>query len=354
MPSTATTTQPQSSNGSRRSIPLSILDLAAVGREESIAESFAGSVELARVAERTGYRRVWYAEHHNISSIASSATAVLIAHIAGKTETIRLGSGGIMLPNHSPIVIAEQFGTLATLHPGRIDLGLGRAPGSDQATTYALRCDPSAAETFPHDVLELQGLLGDESPIPGVRAIPGQGTHVPIYMLGSSLFGAQLAAELGLPYAFASHFAPRALHEAIVIYRERFKPSGQLAEPYVIAGVGAIVAGTAEDAAEQLEAARRLRARALFSRGGQKLSEEDIDAILSAPQGSAVDEMLTYNAVGTPNDAGAYLEEFRDRTEADELIVVHQSNSVENRLRSVELLTEAVDPAGDASELMPR
>lgn len=326
---------------------MSILDLAAVGRGESIAESFAGSVELARVAERTGYRRVWYAEHHNISSIASSATAVLIAHIAGKTGTIRLGSGGIMLPNHSPMVIAEQFGTLATLHPGRIDLGLGRAPGSDQATTYALRRDPAAAESFPRDVVELQGLLGDESPIPGVRAIPGQGTHVPLYMLGSSLFGAQLAAELGLPYAFASQFAPRALNEAVTIYRETFKPSDQLAQPYVIAGVGAIVAETAEHAGEQLEAARRLRARALFSRGGQKLSEADIDAILASPQAAAIDEMLTYNAVGTPDEAGEYLEKFREHAVADELIVVHQSNSVENRLRSAELLTEAVDPTGD-------
>lgn len=334
-------------SNTRRSIPLSILDLAAVGRGESIAESFAGSVELARVAERTGYRRVWYAEHHNISSIASSATAVLIAHIAGKTGTIRLGSGGIMLPNHSPMVIAEQFGTLATLHPGRIDLGLGRAPGSDQATTYALRRDPAAAESFPRDVVELQGLLGDESPIPGVRAIPGQGTHVPLYMLGSSLFGAQLAAELGLPYAFASQFAPRALNEAVTIYRETFKPSDQLAQPYVIAGVGAIVAETAEHAGEQLEAARRLRARALFSRGGQKLSEADIDAILASPQAAAIDEMLTYNAVGTPDEAGEYLEKFREHAVADELIVVHQSNSVENRLRSAELLTEAVDPTGD-------
>jgi luciferase family oxidoreductase group 1 len=326
---------------------MSILDLAAVGRDETIAESFAGSVELARTAERCGYRRVWYAEHHNIAAIASSATAVLIAHIASQTESIRLGAGGVMLPNHSPLVIAEQFGTLATLHPGRIDLGLGRAPGSDQATTYALRRNPAAAETFPQDVVELQGLLGDESPIAGVRAIPGRGTHVPLYILGSSLFGAQLAAQLGLPYAFASHFAPHALHDAVAIYRERFSPSGQLEEPWVIAGVGAIVAETEDSAAEQLEAARRLRARALFSRG-RKLSEEDIDLILDSPQGGgAVDEMLTYNAVGTPNQAGAYLEDFRNEADADELIVVHQSNSVANRLRSVELLTEAVDPTGD-------
>jgi luciferase family oxidoreductase group 1 len=343
----AAKTRSRDAESPRKSIPLSILDLAAVGRDESIAQSFAGSVELARTAERTGYRRVWYAEHHNISSIASSATAVLIAHIASHTESIRLGSGGIMLPNHSPMVIAEQFGTLATLHPGRIDLGLGRAPGSDQATTYALRRDPAAAESFPRDVAELRALLGDESPIPGVRAIPGQGTHVPLYMLGSSLFGAQLAAEMGLPYAFASHFAPRALHEAVATYRENFKPSDQQSEPYVIAGVGAIVAETAEDAADQLEAARRLRARALFSRGGRKLSGEDIEAILSSPQASVVDEMLTYNAVGTPGEAGEYLERFVEHAGADELIVVHQSNSVENRLRSVELLAEAVDPSGE-------
>ena len=345
MPEAATTPKQERSEVSRRSIPLSILDLAAVGREETIAESFAGSVEMARLAERLGYRRVWYAEHHNITSIASSATAVLISHIAARTESIRLGAGGIMLPNHSPMVIAEQFGTLETLYPGRIDLGLGRAPGSDQATSYALRRDPAAAESFPRDVVELQDLLGDESPIPGVKAIPGQGTHVPLYMLGSSLFGAQVAAALGLPYAFASHFAPRALHEAIAIYREQFKPSKQLDRPYVIAGVGAIVAETNESAAEQREVARRLRARALFTRG-RKLEEDEIDAILASPQGAAVDEMLTYNAVGTPEAAGEYLQKFRDETNADELIVAHYSDSVANRLRSVELLSDAVDPTG--------
>ncbi|HXQ89197.1 MAG TPA: MsnO8 family LLM class oxidoreductase, partial [Solirubrobacterales bacterium] len=194
-------------------IPLSILDLAAVGREETVAESFAGSVALAQAAERGGYRRVWYAEHHNITSIASSATAVLIAHVAAQTETIRLGAGGVMLPNHSPLVIAEQFGTLETLHPGRIDLGLGRAPGTDQRTWMALRRDPAASNRFPEDVLELQRFLSDEEPLPGLRAIPGRGTHVPLYILGSSLFGAELAARLGLPYAFASHFAPRFLHD---------------------------------------------------------------------------------------------------------------------------------------------
>jgi luciferase family oxidoreductase group 1 len=327
------------------SVPLSILDLAAVGREETIAESFAGSVELARAAERGGYRRIWYAEHHNISSIASSATALLIAHIAAHTESIRLGAGGVMLPNHSPLVIAEQFGTLETLHPGRVDLGLGRAPGTDQRTWMALRRDPHASERFPQDVVELQKFLGDESPVPGIKAIPGQGTHVPLYILGSSLFGAELAAQLGLPYAFASHFAPRFLHEAITLYREQFEPSEQLREPYVIAGVGVIAAETAESAADQFEAARRIRARALFGRG-QRLSDDDITALLASPQAGAVDEMLACTGVGVADEVGAYLESFAAATGADELMTVHYSDSVPNRLRSVELLAGALDPAG--------
>ena len=323
------------------SVPLSILDLAAVGREETIAESFAGSLELARAAERDGYRRIWYAEHHNISSIASSATAVLIAHVAANTETIRLGAGGVMLPNHSPLVIAEQFGTLETLHPGRIDLGLGRAPGTDQRTWMALRRDPRASDRFPQDVVELQKFLGEESPLPGIRAIPGQGTHVPLYILGSSLFGAELAAELGLPYAFASHFAPRLLHEALRVYREGFKPSRQQAGPYAIAGVGVIAADSAESAASQLEAARRVRARALFGRG-HKLSEEDIDALLESPQAAAVDEMLACTAVGRAEEVVAYLNRFAAETGADELMTAHYSDSVPNRLRSVELLAESL------------
>src|SRR3954469_25888636 len=185
---------------------LSVLDLAPIGPDETARDALEASVRLAQRAEELGYERVWYAEHHNFASIASSATAVLIAHVAANTRRIRLGAGGIMLPNHSPLVIAEQFGTLATLHPDRIDLGLGRAPGSDQATSRALRRDMTAADSFPRDVVELRGFLDDVSPIPGVHAIPGQGTHVPLYILGSSLFGAQLAAILGLPYAFASHF----------------------------------------------------------------------------------------------------------------------------------------------------
>ena len=327
------------------SVPLSILDLAAVGREETIAESFAGSVELAQTAERSGYRRIWYAEHHNISSIASSATAVLIAHVAAHTETIRLGAGGVMLPNHSPLLIAEQFGTLETLHPGRIDLGLGRAPGTDQRTWMALRRDPHASDRFPQDVVELQRFLSDEEPLPGLRAIPGRGTQVPLYILGSSLFGAELAAQLGLPYAFASHFAPRFLHEALAVYRKEFKPSRQLQEPYAIAGIGVIAAETAESAASQLQAARRVRARALFGRG-RKLSDEDVTVLLESPQAIAVDEMLAYTATGLPEEVARYLQQFAADTGADELITVHYADTVANRLRSVELLAAARDPAG--------
>ena len=324
------------------SVPLSILDLAAIGTDETIAESFEGSVALARLAEDAGYGRVWYAEHHSIDTIASSATAVLIAHIAAHTERIRLGAGGIMLPNHSPLVIAEQFGTLATLHPGRIDLGLGRAPGSDQQTSRALRRRPEAADQFPQDVVELQALLGDRSPIPGVKAIPGEGTHVPLYILGSSLFGAQLAGMLGLPYAFASHFAPQALHDAIKVYRDRFEPSDQLDRPHLIAGVNVVAADTDAEAQAHLEATRRGRVRALFTRGGQPLTDEHVDAILRSPQAVHVDQMLTYSGVGAPGTVAAYLDEFQQLTGADELIVVHMADNVASRLRSVELLAEAV------------
>ncbi|MCO5223407.1 MAG: LLM class flavin-dependent oxidoreductase [Thermomicrobiales bacterium] len=311
-----------------------------------MAESFAGSVNLAQVAEQSGYHRIWYAEHHSIDSIASSATAVLIAHIGAHTSTIRLGAGGIMLPNHSPLVIAEQFGTLATLHPNRIDLGLGRAPGSDQAAMRALRRDPMASEQFPQDVLELQAFLGDETPIPGVRAIPGEGTHVPLYILGSSMFGAQLAAHLGLPYAFASHFAPRFLLDAIAAYRQLFKPSAQLDRPYVIAAVGVLAAETTEIAREEYVQVRRNWARNILSRGGgPRLTLEEVDQILGTPRAAMVDEMLHYTALGTPPEIRAYLDEFQQLTEADELITAHRALSVDARLRSVELLAEAMDLA---------
>jgi luciferase family oxidoreductase group 1 len=333
-------------------VPLSILDLAIVGKGETVRQSLQGSVRLAQRAEELGYLRIWYAEHHNIESIASSATAVLIAHIAAHTQKIRLGSGGIMLPNHAPLVIAEQFGTLAELHPGRIDLGLGRAPGTDQTTLRALRRDPMAAEHFPQDVLELQGYLSGDTKIPNVHATPGRGTNVPLYILGSSLFGAQLAAALGLPYGFASHFAPQMLHDAIRIYRERFEPSKQLDRPYVIAGVNVMAANTEEEARAQLELRRRAFARSVFGRPGQELTEDDVDAILASHHAAMIDRMFTYTAFGPPADVKSYLETFVADTQADELMVVHQGDRTEVRLRSVELLAEAwgLPRRDDASE----
>src|SRR6202044_2150396 len=254
-------------------VPVSILDLAPIARGQTASDSFANSVALAQRAEELGYLRVWYAEHHNMASIASSATSVLIAHVGAQTQTIRLGSGGVMLPNHAPLLIAEQFGTLAAMYPGRIDLGLGRAPGSDQNTMYALRRDPTSADTFPQDVVELQGYLTGNTRVPGAKAIPGKGSDVPLYILGSSLFGARLAAALGLPYAFASHFAPHALEEAVAIYRRDFRPSAQLQTPHVIAGLTVIAADTMRDAEEQLVAVQRSRARLLLA-PGRPLTDE--------------------------------------------------------------------------------
>src|SRR3982751_2831161 len=238
-------------------IPMSVLDLAPIARGATATQSIAASVALAQRAEECGYTGVWYAEHHNMPSIASSATSVLIAHVGAQTTRIRLGAGGVMLPNHSPLVVAEQFGTLEAMYPGRIDLGLGRAPGADQNTMYALRRDHASAERFPQDVLELQGYLAGNSRVPGVDAVPGKGSHVPLYILGSSMFGATLAAALGLPYAFASHFAPQLLEPAVAAYRQEFRPSAQLDRPDVIAGVNVIAADTTEAARDQAERIRR-------------------------------------------------------------------------------------------------
>src|SRR4051794_8713210 len=322
-------------------IPLSVLDLAPISRGSTASESIAGSVALAQRAEETGYTRVWYAEHHNMPSIASSATSVLIAHVGARTSTIRLGAGGVMLPNHSPLTIAEQFGTLDAMYPGRIDLGLGRAPGSDQNHRYALRRAPISAATFLQDVLELQAYLAGESRVPGVDAIPGKGSRVPLYVLGSSLFGAHLAAALGLPYAFASHFAPQALEAAVATYRREFKPSEQLGEPYVIAGVNVIAADTRAQAEENLHAVRRTMAVGLFGRG-RSFTDEEADLLLEQGAGHHVNSMFTYAAVGTPHEVADYLEGFRKQADADELIVAHQSPTTEGRLRSVTLTAEAL------------
>jgi luciferase family oxidoreductase group 1 len=323
-------------------IPLSILDLAPIPRGGTAASSIAASVSLAQRAEEHGYRRVWYAEHHNMPSIASSATSVLIAHVGAQTREIRLGAGGIMLPNHSPLTIAEQFGTLEAMYPGRIDLGLGRAPGSDQNTMYALRRNPSSADRFPQDVLELQAYLAGETRVPGVDAIPGKGSNVPLYILGSSMFGATLAAALGLPYAFASHFAPQMLESAVAAYRREFTPSEQLAEPYVIAGVNVVAADTTEEAQQNLAAVRRNLAIGLFGRG-QRLSDEQADQLLEQGAGAHVRSMLTHTAVGTRAEVGEYLDGFLKTADADELIVAHQAPTTEARLRSVTLLAEAME-----------
>lgn len=327
-------------------IPLSILDLVHIARGESAGDSIEASVVLAQNAEKHGYQRVWYAEHHNMPSIASSATSVLIAHVGAQTREIRLGAGGVMLPNHAPLVIAEQFGTLAAMYPGRIDLGLGRAPGSDQNTMYALRRDPRAADTFPQDVLELQGYLAGETRVQGVDAIPGKGSRVPLFILGSSLFGATLAAALGLPYAFASHFAPQALEAAVAVYRREFDPSEQLDRPHVIAGVNVVAADTPGAAYEQIEAVRRNRAVALFGRG-RTCTDEEADLLLASGAGQQVDQMLTYSAIGTPAEVRDYLDSFVRQADADELMVAHPSPTTEGRLRSVTLLAEAME-AGTA------
>jgi len=320
---------------------LSILDLASIGDGESIGESLAGCVEVAQAAERLGYERVWYAEHHNSEFIASSSPAVLIAHVAAHTKAIRLGAGGVMLPNHSPLVIAEQFGTLAALHPGRIDLGLGRAPGTDQTTFMAMRRDPRSSERFPQDVMELQAFLGDRSTVANVVATPGRGTNVPLYILGSSLFGAQLAAALGLPFAFASHFAPDSLYQAIDIYRSKFTPSAQLDEPYLIAGHSVIAADSTDDAQRQFQRRRRTFAKALFSAPGNRMSDDEAEALLASPRGAYLNHVFTYSAIGTADECAAKLSRFQESTGADEIITAHHADKTSSRVRSIELLATA-------------
>jgi luciferase family oxidoreductase group 1 len=316
---------------------ISVLDLAFVAPGQTARDALAATVTVAARAEALGYKRVWYAEHHNMPAIASSAPAVLVAHVAAHTRSIRLGAGGVMLPNHAPLAIAEQFGTLATLHPGRIDLALGRAPGTDPRTTRALRVPPDAFDSFPGDVLELEGYFAEASLVPGVDATPGQGTRVPLFILGSSLFGARLAAELGLPYGFASHFAPDLLEEAVAVYRREFRPARDLAAPYVIAGLNVVAADAREDAEAAFASVLRFRVRALLGRGAA-LSDAEADALLATPAGARVKAMGTYTAIGTGPEVGAYARRFAERAHADELMTVHAAATVDARLRSMELL----------------
>ncbi|OFR90177.1 MULTISPECIES: LLM class flavin-dependent oxidoreductase [unclassified Micrococcus] len=322
-------------------LPISMLDLATVKPGRTVAEALSESVQLTQAAEEQGFTRVWFAEHHNMPGIASSATAVLLAHVATQTSTIRLGSGGVMLPNHSPLVIAEQFGTLAELHPGRIDLGLGRAPGTDQRTLQALRRSPDAAEDFPQDVLELQGYLRGESRLHGVDAYPGKGTDVPLHILGSSAFGAQLAARLGLPYAFASHFAPDMLEHAARIYRETFQPSEQLAEPHFMAAMNVVAADTEEQARAEYEHALRLRVQMLVGRG-RDYTDQELDLLMDSPAAAQVIRMVRHTAVGTGEQAAAHVRDFAAQSGADEVMVTAMAPSLTVRRRTVELLGEHV------------
>jgi luciferase family oxidoreductase group 1 len=323
-------------------IPLSILDLAPVPEGATVGDALRNSRDLARHAEGWGYNRYWLAEHHNMVGIASAATSVAIAYVLGGTERIRVGAGGIMLPNHSPLVIAEQFGTLEALYPGRVDLGLGRAPGTDQLTLQALRRAPDAAQDFPHDVMELQALFAEPAPHQKVRAVPGAGLKVPLWILGSSLFGAQLSAMLGLPFAFASHFAPEHLREALEIYRERFEPSEQLARPYAIVGCNAIVAETESEAQRLFTTPQQSFVNLVRgTRGRLRPPIDDIEAYWSPAERAHVSRMLACSFVGTAPEVATRLTAFAAEMGADELIVAAAIYDHRARLRSYELLAQA-------------
>lgn len=327
-------------------IPYSVLDLSPINEGSDAAQSFRNTLDLARHAERWGYRRFWLAEHHGMPGIASAATAVLIGHVAGGTTTLRVGAGGIMLPNHSPLVIAEQFGTLASLYPGRIDLGLGRAPGSDQITARALRRNlNSDADEFPRDVQELADLLSD-APRQAVRAVPGTGTKVPLWILGSSLFGAQLAAHLGLPYAFASHFAPAQLMQVIAIYRAQFRASAQLARPYVMLGFQCYAADSLEEA--KLLATSVQQAFVNLRTGKPSTLPPPLDGYTEriGPQERAIlDQVLACSAIGPPALVQKTLRKFIARTGADELILASQIYDHDARLRSYEIAAQVLSEA---------
>ncbi|MDY7562514.1 LLM class flavin-dependent oxidoreductase [Pseudomonas sp. 10B1] len=325
-------------------VKISTLDLVPVRQDAGSAQSLRNSLDLARHVEKLGYNRFWVAEHHNMDGIASSATSVLIGYVAGGTSTIRVGAGGVMLPNHAPLVIAEQFGTLASLYPGRIDLGLGRAPGSDQMTARALRRERSgSADDFPEDVSELLRYLGPRTPNQRVIAVPGTGTNVPVWLLGSSLFSAQLAGERGLPYAFASHFAPRYMHEAIRVYRNHFKPSIYLDDPYVMLGVPLAAADTDEHA-DYL--ATSLYQRILSLMRGQSLVQKPpvktMEGLWLPHEREAVADFLGLAMVGSALKIRAKLEVLVEQTQADELIFTCDMYDHADRLRSYEILAETV------------
>ena len=333
-------------------IPLSILDLAPVAEGSSPARTFAHMVELARRAEALGYRRFWLAEHHNMPGIASAATAVLIGHVAQATTRIRVGAGGIMLPNHAPLQVAEQFGTLGTLYPGRIDLGLGRAPGTDQAAARALRRYYASAEEFPADVVELLGYFEPVRAGQPVQAVPGSGVEVEAWILGSSLFGAQLAAGLGLPYAFASHFAPAMLEQALERYRAQFKPSARLARPHVMLALNVVVADSDEEAARLFTTQQQAFANLRSGRPGlvpPPLASAGEFAQRYPPHIQAgVADALACSAVGSPDTVRAKIAAFVERHRPDELILTANVHDPAARLRSFELAMAAVQESGSA------
>ena len=319
-------------------IPFSVLDLSPITQDGDAAQSFRNTLDLAQHAERWGYQRYWLAEHHGMPGIASAATAVLIGHVAGGTSKIRVGAGGIMLPNHSPLVVAEQFGTLESLYPGRIDLGLGRAPGSDQTTARALRRNlASDADEFPRDVVELMDYFAGESQN-AVRAVPGQGLDVPIWILGSSLFGAQLAAALGLPYAFASHFAPQQMMQAVALYRANFRPSERLAKPYVMLGFNVFAADSDEEAAFRATSMQQAFVNLRSGRPARLPPPVAGYPELVGPQERALlDSVLSCSAIGAPRTVRASLNAFIERTGADELMITSQIYDHSARLRSYEI-----------------
>lgn len=331
-------------------IPYSVLDLSPIPEGGTATDALANSLDLAREAERLGYVRFWLAEHHNMTGIASAATAVVIGHVAAGTKTIRVGSGGIMLPNHAPLVIAEQFGTLATLYPGRIDLGLGRAPGTDMMTARALRRNLDSSDSFPQDVVELMGYFADAAPQQRLRAVPGTGTHVPVWILGSSLYGAQLAAHLGLPYAFASHFAPQALDDAVEIYRQTFRPSAEWEAPHFMLAINVFAAETDAEGRRLQSSMQQAFARLRSGQPGPlPRPVDDIDAVLDPGARAMVDEALRVSVVGGPARVREGLERLVARYRPDEVILTGQIHDHRSRLRSFALAAEAMHAIGSAT-----
>lgn len=324
---------------------LSVLDLSPIVEGGDASQSLANTLDLARHAERLGYRRYWLAEHHNMPGIASAATAVVIAHVAAGTSTIRVGAGGVMLPNHAPLIIAEQYGTLAALHPGRIDLGLGRAPGTDQATARALRRNlGDGVDSFPQDVVELMGWFRPAEDGQRIRAVPGEGQDVPIWILGSSLYGAQLAAHLGLPYAFASHFAPGEMMRALDVYRRTFQPSERLAEPYAMLGLNVFAADDDEAARTQFTSLQQAFVNLRSGRAGKlppPVTPAEMAGRLTDNDRAMLDQALSCAIVGTPDAVREGLKSFVHRTGADELMITGQIFDHAARVRSFEITAAA-------------